>query len=72
MIRLIDQTFTQAWWDLSIACFADVIRRRQLIFKDLLDVPGLQRFVERCDNQAAGKEVKRALKHLKSDPNACK
>ncbi|XP_063686262.1 uncharacterized protein LOC134820017 [Bolinopsis microptera] len=48
----------------------EVIRSRQMIFKDMLEVPGLQQFISRCETEEWGKELQRTLKLLKMDPNA--
>lgn len=47
----------------------EVIRSRQMIFKDSLEVPGLISYVARCDTKQCGRDVQRALKHLQSDPS---
>ena len=49
---------------------AEVIRTRQMIFKDMLEVPGLQQFISRCETEEWGKELQKTLRLLKMDPNA--
>ena len=41
-----------------------------MIFKDMLEVPGLQQFISRCETEEWGKELQKTLKLLKMDPNA--
>ena len=41
-----------------------------MIFRDMLDVPGLQQFISRCETEQWGKELQNTLKLLKMDPNA--
>ena len=62
------KTFSKGRPDSAIP--TEVIRTRQMIFKDMLEVPGLQQFISRCETEEWGKELQKTLKLLKMDPNA--